>query len=179
MTYLKDDTLHLRAVEPGDADCMWEFENDSTQWRDNGMMAPYSHKNLKEYAENYDADPIHSGQLRLIVEKLTDEAESKAEIIGIVDLYDISATNRTAFIGIYIKPERRNVGYAQRALGLIEKYSHQLLNLRILAAKISERNSESLQLFKKCGYEECGELRHWILCGKNDFSLLLYTKMLP
>ena len=86
-------------MEPEDAKMMWRVESDSTQWRENGMMAPYSMRNLREYAENYDADPIRTGQLRLIAELKTAGAETaESRFTGIVDLFDISPTGRTAFV---------------------------------------------------------------------------------
>lgn len=173
MRFLEDDTLRLRAVEPDDADMMWTVETDSLQWMENGMSAPYSRHNLWEYAENYDADPIRSGQLRLVIEK-KDTAGCKA--IGLIDLYDISASNRTAFTGIYVIPEERGKGHAARALHLLGEYACRLLNLRIMAAKIVDSNNASRRLFEKAGYEYSGKLSDWILSGKETLSLLIYSK---
>lgn len=177
MLFLTDEILRLRAVEPSDAELMWEFESDSSQWRDNGMMAPFSRKNLREYAEGYDPDPIRCGQLRLIIES-TETQDAAGNILGIIDLFDISATNRTAFVGIYVKPDSRCKSIASRSLALIERYASQLLNLRILAAKVSERNMASRTLFEKNGYTLSGELRNWLLSGKSEFNLILYSKKL-
>ncbi|MBD5301880.1 MAG: GNAT family N-acetyltransferase [Bacteroides sp.] len=171
MNYLRDGDIRLRAVEPTDAECVWEFETDSTHWYSNGMMAPYSKKNIQDYAENYDADPIRAGQLRMIV-------DYKDEIAGIIDLYDISPQNRTAFIGVYIKSSLRKQGLASRCLNLIENYASQLLNLRIVAAKISEDNNPSKGLFLKSGYIKEAEFNNWLLRGKDKKSLLIYTKKL-
>lgn len=175
MTFLEDDMLKLRAVEPGDAEAMWEMETDSSQWRENGMAAPYSKKNLKEYAEGYDADPIRAGQIRLIAE-LKDV--TCPGIIGLIDLYDISALNRTAFVGIYVKDCERGKGYAFRFLQLIEKYARMLLNLRILAAKVSERNLASRRVFGQSGFILSGNLPNWFQSGPETYSLLVYTKKL-
>ncbi len=170
MRFLEDDKIRLRAVEPGDADRLWEAEADSRQWLDNGMSAPFSRENLRHYASNYDADPIRSGQLRLICEKKT------GETIGIADLYDISATNRTALVGIYIYEPYRLHGYAHTCLELMEIYARMLLNLRILAAKISETNKVSIKLFENSGYEHVGTLPQWLLMGRETHSLLIFSK---
>lgn len=175
--FLENDEIRLRAVEPGDSDMMWEIETDSTQWLDNGMVAPYSHHNIEEYAKNYDADPIRSGQLRLVCEIKKDE-RGKTEFLGLADIYDISAICRTAFIGIYIIGQNRRLGYATQVLTLVEKYCRQLLNLRILATKISDSNTASIRLFIKSGYKQTGELPHWLLSGKETHSLLIFTKSL-
>lgn len=173
MTFLENNRILLRAVEPEDAEELWHIETDSRQWRDNGMMAPYSRHNLKEYAENYDADPIRTGQLRLVIEEKTN-----GKIAGITDLYDISAMARTAFLGIYVNEESRENHIAAEALALLESYCRQLLNLRILGAKVGEKNHASIRLFTKAGFEKAGELREWLLSGRETSSLIIFTKSL-
>jgi len=170
MRFLEDDDIKLRAVEPADADMLWLAETDSRQWIENGMSAPFSRENLRQYASNYDADPIRSGQLRLICET------REGNIVGIVDLYDISSINRTAFIGIYIFEEYRKHGIAHKCILLLERYARMLLNLRILGAKISETNRESLNLFESAGYKRNGILHDWLMAGDNTCSLIIYTK---
>lgn len=177
MVFLKDDCLKLRAVEPEDADLMWEFETDSSQWQLNGMSAPYSRMNMREYARGYDADPIRAGQLRLVIVDNNDTSlRNEEEILGLIDIFDISPKNRTAFIGVYIKESARGAGYASRAIGLIEEYAAQLLNLRILAAKVNASNDPSLNLFRKSGYTESGCLKDWLLNGNTPQSLIIFTK---
>lgn len=181
MKFLEDDSILLRAVEPDDADVMFAFESDSEQWRDNGMYAPFSRHNLRNYAENYDADPIRAGQLRLVIQYKKQPADGSTRpgpVVGLVDLFDISAVNRTAFVGIYVCPDLRRMGVASRALALIEEYSRQLLNLRMLAAKVSGGNLPSQYLFAEAGYEKAGELRDWILSGGVSCPLLIFLKRL-
>lgn len=172
MKFLENDNIRLRAVEPADAELLWEAENDSRQWLDNGMSAPLSRQNLKNYAENYDADPIRSGQLRMICEN------KNGKMVGIVDLYDISAIGRTAFVGIYLFEKYRRNGYAAECLSLLESYARMLLNLRILGAKISETNTNSIHLFENSGYELRGTLPDWLLAGTKSKALYIYTKTL-
>lgn len=173
MKFLENDTLILRAVEPSDSDFLFEIENDSSQWRDNGMMAPYSMRNVKEYAENYDADPIRSGQLRMVA-----QLKDSKEMVGIADLYEINALGRTAFTGIYILNKFRNRGHAEQILRLLESYASQLLNLRVIGAKISERNSTSIGLFERSGYQRVGLMTDWLLSGKETSGLAIYIKPL-
>lgn len=175
MEFLRDTVLRLRAVEPSDASDMWNCESDSSQWEMNSIIAPYSLHNLKEYAENYDADPFRAGQIRLIIERLPDECYN-SEIIGLCDLFEISSIHRTAQIGIYIKPSFRRNGYARRSLGLCETYAAKLLNLRIILAKIMCGNDESEHLFRKCGYILSGKIDEWFISGDNMFDLLIYSK---
>lgn len=170
---LRNGALSLRPVEPEDALAMWEMESDPTQWIQNGMMAPYSLRNLKEYALQYRADPFAEGQLRLM---LVDK--NVAEPVGIVDLYDISASNRTAWVGIYVRPAFRGNGLGKKALQMLEDYCRRLLNLRILAAKIASENAASQRLFAKAGYTECGRLRDWLVSADRAQDILIFQKHL-
>lgn len=171
--FLNSDVLRLRAVEPSDADLMWQIETDSRQWLDNGILAPYSLKKLRDYAENYDADPIRAGQIRFVVE-LVDGRRP----VGLADLYDISSTNRTAFIGIYIIDDCRGKGLSREALSLLEDYARQLLNLRMLGAKVAEGNTSSAALFSHTGYESVGILPDWLLSGRKTRDVTIYVKKL-
>lgn len=170
---LRNGALSLRPVEPEDALAMWEMESDPTQWIQNGMMAPFSLRNLREYALQYRADPFAEGQLRLM---LVDK--NVAEPVGIVDLYDISASNRTAWVGIYIRPAFRGNGLGKKALQMLEDYCRRLLNLRILAAKIASENAASQRLFAKAGYTECGRLRDWLVSADRSQDILIFQKHL-
>lgn len=173
MKFLRNDDIILRAVEPKDADKLWNIETDSSQWLQNGMMAPLSRYYLKEYAQNYDADPIRAGQLRMVI-----ESADSCFIYGLIDLYDISPVNRTAFVGIYICEAFRHKGFAKQALMLMECYARQLLNLRILAVRIAEDNELSRQLFLKSEYLQCGVLKDWMLSGDKTTSLYIFSKKL-
>lgn len=169
MRFLEDNEIRLRAVEPEDAEAIWRMETDSTQWVRNGMAAPYSLKNIRDYAESYDADPIRAGQIRFVV--CVNEKTA-----GLIDLYDISALNRTAFVGIYLSEEYRHGDCSARALALLEKYAEMLLNLRILAARIASGNTGSIRLFTSRGYTHCGELPGWILSGAETENLEIFCK---
>lgn len=173
MKFLEDDVIRLRAVEPSDANLLWQVETDSNQWRDNGMMAPYSRHNLEEYARHYDADPIRSGQLRLMI-----ELKETNEVAGIIDLYDISALGRTGFIAVYVLEKYRRKQIGRRAIQQMEKYAHTLLNLRVLCAKVSIENSSSKMLFEKMDYVKCGELPDWLYNAGHASSLLIFCKKL-
>lgn len=168
--FLKDYNIILRAVEPEDVEFMWQVELDSSQWIHNSQLAPYSRKNLEDYASNYDADPFVAGQIRFLIES------DNGIRLGILDLYEISAQHRRAFVGIYILKKFRKLGYAQRSLELVERYAFKLLNLRILGAKIVSSNIESLNLFNKAGYKECGIMPEWILAGDKFIDMFLFTK---
>lgn len=155
--------VRLRAVEPDDARMMWEAENESVMDGTGDYMAPLSMAQLREYALGYDADPYRAGQLRLI-------AEADGVSVGIVDLYEISVRDRTAWSAVWIRPSMRHRGYGVAAVGALWSYATGILGLRTLGARIGSRNAASLSLFAECGWDECGVLRGWrrLSCGGRE-----------
>lgn len=171
---LHSQRLHLRALEPGDADFMYEVENDAQAWRYSDTIAPLSRRILRDYALTYDADPFSAGQLRLII---TEEGSNNP--VGIVDLYDVSQRHQRAFIGIYICQDYRNRGYAEETIGLIEDYAHNNLHLHQLGVKIEEGHETAKKIFEKRGYALKGKLDEWLSTPDGKYAtLLIYTKLL-
>lgn len=171
---LHSQRLHLRALEPSDADFMYEVENDAQAWRYSDTIAPLSRKILRDYALTYDADPFTAGQLRLII---TEEGSNNP--VGIVDLYDVSQRHQRAFIGIYICPEYRGKGYADETLELIEDYAHNNLHLHQVASKVEEFHTVAEKLFVNRGYELKGFLNEWLSTPDGKFvGMKVYTKPL-
>lgn len=166
--------LHLRALEPSDADFMYEVENDAQAWRYSDTIAPLSRRILRDYALTYDADPFTAGQLRLII---TEEVSKTP--VGIVDLYEVSQRHQRAFIGIYICKDYRNMGYADETIQLIEDYAHNNLHLHQLGAKVEEGHHKAEKLFLNRGYELKGELDEWLSSPDGKFvALKVFTKKL-
>lgn len=163
----------LRAVEPSDADFMYEVENDIDAWSYSDTIAPISRKILRDYALCYEADPFSAKQLRLII------TDSDGCQLGIVDLYDISPRHRNAFVGIYLLPTYRLKGIACDALNILADYSSEILGLEILGAKIPESNTPSIQAFRKAGYKDSSVIPDWLLRrdGKRE-ALCVFTRRL-
>ena len=67
--------------------------------------------------------------------------------------------NRTAEIGIYLKPE-----FTRRGLGAtVVKYLQEVARksgIKMLMASICGENTASLKLFRKLAYDECGHFKH-------------------
>ena len=171
---LHSQRLHLRALEPSDADFMYEVENDAQAWRYSDTIAPLSRKILRDYALTYDADPFTAGQLRLII---TEEGSNNP--VGIVDLYEVSQRHQRAFIGIYICKEYRGKGYADETIQLIEDYAHNTLHLHQLGAKVEANHHKAEKLFLDREYKLQGNLEDWLSTPDGKFvSMKIFTKKL-
>lgn len=170
MRPLESPRVRLRAVEPEDGARMFAMETDTEHWCEAGIHAPLSERILREYAENYDADPIRAGQLRLVIEEKPDHSTA-----GLVDLYEIDAVNRTAKVAIYLTEHHRHRGIAREALDLLHSYASMFLNLRVLCALISSANSASIRTFESASYVWCGKLPGWLLRSNRPHDMLIYA----
>lgn len=159
--------LKLRAVEPEDADTMYEAENDESAWEYSDYLAPFSRELLRQYALTYDADPLHTGQLRLIIEYGNTP-------IGILDLFDISPRHLRADTGIYIFPNSRRKGLGTKALEAAKEFCRRRLGLHQLTATIAQANAAAMHCFEKAGFKQTGTRPDWIRTpdGYQDINIL-------
>lgn len=173
---LEKTEVRLRAMEPGDVDRMYLWENDRGIWPFGGTRAPMSRHQLWEYADNYDANPFSAGQLRLIIETAT---EDTSEPCGTLDLYDIDPVNSRAMVGIMVAPQWRGYGIATRALALAGEYCRDTLGLATLASEVAADNSPSITLFEeKAGFTRVGTRPSWFRRGDRFVASILFQKRL-
>ena len=66
-SYLNDNTIALRALEPTDLDTLYRWENDTALWVASDTIAPYSREALWHYLKEYTGDIYAQRQLRLMI----------------------------------------------------------------------------------------------------------------
>ena len=164
---MENGELRLRALEPEDAEMMYEAESDPAAWRYSDYLAPMSREMLREYALTYDADPMRSGQLRLIIDK-------DGTAIGMLDLFDISPRHLRADTGIYILPDYRWGGIGVKALQLAKDYCRSRLGLHQLTASVAQQNTAARRCYEKAGFQTSGTRPDWLRSenGWEDIDLL-------
>ena len=158
--FLSSEKISLRALEPTDLDFLYALENDSSVWEVSNTVTPFSRFVLQKYLENAAADIYETRQLRLVMEAKNGEA------VGAIDLFDFEPLHLRAGVGISVLAGFRRNQYASEALNLLLDYSCNFLNLHQLYASIPEDNESSLQLFRKCGFTECGTKKDWLKTPK-------------
>lgn len=161
------DDIRLRALEPGDIDIVYRWENDRALWPSGDNAAPLSRYQLHRYIENYSADIYTDRQLRMMI-TLPD-----GTAIGTVDLFDFDPVNSRAATGIFISEQFRHQGYATAAIESIKDYCRNRLSMHSLWCVVAVDNVASLTLFKKCGFTTSGRLRSWLRCHNRYGDALL------
>jgi diamine N-acetyltransferase len=169
---LSSNRLHLRAIEPEDIDWLFRWENDASLWHLANTFSPFSHFILEQYLLTAQNDIFTNKQLRLMIDLKKDD--SSRETVGSIDLFDFDPFHRRAGVGILIVTPERNKGYASEALELLKNYAFSVINLHQLYCNIGSDNQNSIDLFRKHGFEQCGRKKDWIWHNENWFDELIF-----
>lgn len=166
--------IQLRKIEPQDLPFLYRWENDAAAWADGANHNPLSQQDLRAYIESTTGDIYRDGQLRLIIEQMTNDKSQMGNVsLGCIDLFDFDPRNRRAAIGMYIAPEFRGKGVGHEAVKALEKYAFEFLNMRVLYAIIATSNMACTALYKNEGYRPSALLTQWTL--ESDATLWLKT----
>jgi diamine N-acetyltransferase len=150
--------ISLRALEPEDLELLYKWENNATYWIISNTIVPFSKFTLKQYIKNSHKNIYETGQLRLMIDHIADKLT-----IGTIDIFDFDPFHKRAGIGILIADEAyRRRGYASMSLKCLADYCFKTLQLHQLYCNILSSNHESIDLFKKQGFVQCGIKKDWI-----------------
>ena len=156
MLSITGERCRLRALEPSDLELLYLWENDPGVWRVSGSCGPVSRERLHQFIEEQNYDIYATRQMRLIV-------ESQGMAVGTLDIVDFDPQNSHFGIGILIyAAENRRMGFAHSAIEAIKEYARTTLFVNQIWASVAEDNVASLELFRGCGFEECGRRKAWL-----------------
>jgi diamine N-acetyltransferase len=155
---MKYEKIKLRALEPEDLELLYEWENDNSYWVLSNTITPFSKYTLKRYLKNSHKNIYETGQLRLMIDIIPEK-----KTIGTIDIFDFDPFHKRAGLGILIADEaERRKGYATMALKCLINYCFVTLQLHQLYCNILTNNCESIELFKKLGFEQAGVKKDWV-----------------
>lgn len=170
---MNGEKIMLRALEPKDADFMYELENDRKLWHLSNTRVPISRLRIEDFIERSSNDLLSDHQWRLCIEEI-----SSGDCVGFLDFFDYDPVHLRAFLGIIIIEDKQNKGYASEALNLVLPYATQTLRLHQLAAEVLELNNHSIQLFEKAGFNKVGVKKEWVWTGETYENEVLLQKIL-
>lgn len=148
---IKGEKIVLRAIEPQDNPMLLKMINDDeTEYMLGGWSFPTSQKSQDDWTSGLQNDK-HT--LRCTID---DEGIS----VGVAMLTDIDYKNGNAEVHIKLAIDNvRGKGYGTDALSAIVGYAFNELRLKCLYARVSQHNTASQRLFKKCGFYEEGIMK--------------------
>ena len=154
---LEGRTTRLRALEPGDIDLMYAWENDTAVWSVSGTLAPFSRHTLERFIQEQQFDIFQTRQQRLVIETLGGIP------VGALDFFELDPINRRAGIGLLIHDDAlRGKGYASDAVETACRYAREVLNLHQLWCNVGSDNAPSRRLFANAGVADIGVKRDWL-----------------
>jgi diamine N-acetyltransferase len=174
MMRLGDDKITLRALEPEDIELLYSWENDTELWQVSNTLAPFSKYVLTQFIESQMQDIYQTRQMRLVI-----ESNSEQRPIGTIDIFDFDPQNLRAGLGLMIySPEDRCLGYASAAVELVCGYCSEVFNLHQLYANVAADNQPSVNLFRKCGFDEIARKSDWLKVGGKWQDELMFARIL-
>ena len=126
-SYLINDRIYLRAVEPEDIDVMYEMESDPSMWDISSFTVPYSRYVLRQYVEGSQSDMFADKQLRLMIIRREDN-----RTIGTIDITDFGPLHSRCAVAIALHADCSGAGYASDALNLLCDYAFDFLQIHQL-----------------------------------------------
>lgn len=150
---MKGNLITLRPIRRSDLHILNKWKNtESVFMYLGGGYSPVSEDQQEKWMESV-IDLTGNNRRFMIV-------DNDDKPVGMVGLYDINWINKNCNIGIYIGEEdARGKGYASEAVGIIEGYAYEYLNLRKIKSKANSENASALRLWKRLGYTAIGEYK--------------------
>lgn len=161
--------INLREPKHSDISQITSWENDPELYDELFYDGPYSREDIADLLHSL--NEIGSDQKRYMI-------STGERLIGIVDLCDIDAQKKEAFVTVMIaSPQDRRKGYATMALILLEDIA-KTTGVEKLFAWVRTENEASRNLFNSIGYEKSSAGKQLIVNGVPYIHTILFEKCL-
>lgn len=157
---IQNEEVCLRAVEPGDVELLYDWENRMELWPVSNTLTPFSKAQLARYVKNAALDVFQTKQLRLMIDAL--HLNDSPLTVGMIDLFDFDPFHNRAGVGIMVNSQWRGKGMAGSALRLFMGYAFNTLGLHQLYCHISASNTASIKLFESASFQLVGIKKEWL-----------------
>lgn len=170
---IEGDICRLRAVEPGDVDVMYAWENDESVWCVSGTTVPLSRDTLTRFVEVARlADLYVSRQLRLIIET------REGEPAGTIDIFEFEPQHHRVGVGILIADKYRRRGLGADAVATLCRYLKSRFDVHTVWCDVGADNVASRALFERCGFEVVGCKRDWMWTAEGYRDEIMMQRIL-
>lgn len=169
---IQGEKIFLRALEPGDVDLLYQWENNPEVWKAGNTLSPWSKHVLEEYIRSAHQDIFSTRQLRFVI-----CLQPEGTPAGCIDLFDFEPVHGRAGVGILIAPERRGNGLAGDALRTLVHYAFDHLHLHQLFAGVASGNEASRKLFLSGGFHQTAVRKDWIRNGKGFEDEIFFQRI--
>lgn len=142
------ERVYLRRVQSTDRKEILTLANESRALHEPWIAPPLTTHTFKLYLRRTQA-PDHEGMLVCL--------KSSHDIVGVININNIiRGSFLSASLGYYVNGRHTGHGYMQEGLELIKQYAFRDLGLHRIEANIQPHNEKSINLVKRCGFQNEG-----------------------
>lgn len=105
-------------------------------------------------------------------------ARSNDQVLGYIQVVNMSAMNGTGELGICIGPDLQGSGYGTAAMTLLEDYLKRTFGVRKLVLHVSADNQGAVNFYINLGFDEVGCMKQHFLKGGEYTDVLIMEKFL-
>lgn len=169
MNYWQGKKICLRAIEPDDADFLFQaLKNTNIQKNESDIRVPMSHKACVAFVEEQASKGNDNTSPFLVIE------DNNGNKVGAASPSLDDRRIGVFSCGMFILPEYQRKGYAQEALLIILKFYFEQLGCQKFNAIVYSYNEASKKLCTKIGLVHEGRRRHTVYTDGMFFDEILY-----
>ncbi len=171
INFWQSERIRLRAYEPGDAEILWQWNQDSERNRTlDFLWPPQSKAAVQKQVEGSAFSHLENDSYQWIIETLDGVP------LGTIGTHHCDLRNGTFFYAVDIAEEHRGKGYAAEALKLVLRYYFQELRYQKATAEIHSDNAACIRLHEKFG-SQCEGLLRCMFYSQGSYLDVLYYGM--
>lgn len=170
-TFAEGDSVALHTIEEEDLEFLQSARNDSAIRRPLTVNEPSNGEQTRQFFE----DAVSSDEgANFLICRLSENADSDAEPVGMVSLFHEDRTAGTANVAYWVVPDAQGNGYATDAAGLLAEHAFADRRLHKLRAEVIESNEASASVLEKVGFQREGVLRDGKFVGGEHVDVYRY-----
>jgi RimJ/RimL family protein N-acetyltransferase len=168
MSYWQGEKITLRAIEPSDAQTIFDWHQDSELSRTMGFLEPpQSMASLEAYTGEMSLRKMDAGDFFWMIEN------KDHDVVGYIDTRcDVRHGNFE--YGVSISPLHQRSGYAAEAIMLIVDYYFQHLRYHKVTPQVNSDNVPSIRLHESLGFKLEGTVREMMFSNGVYLDVLYY-----
>ncbi len=160
--------VRLRAVEPGDWEAHFEWDQQSDMSRQlDHVWLPASTARARRWAEEASTQATDDDEFAFEIETL-----AQGERAGHIGVNRCDRRVGSFSYGVATLPAQQRHGYASEAILLVARYYFQELRYQKMNAQVYSFNTASLALHEKLGFVREGTLRRMVYTGGKHYDLV-------
>ncbi len=169
MNYWQTGRIRLRAVEPGDWESHYLWNQDTEMVRTlDQLYFPQSKEATRHWAEKAAVAHPHDDTFHFQIETLS------GDLVGSISTHSADRRHGTFEYGVAIREVYQRQGYATEAILLVLHYYFEELRYQKVTINAYSFNEASIRLHERLGFQREGCLRRMIFTRGQYFDRLVY-----